>query len=95
MRDFQSRPSNAIARMLLLKRSAVDTLWLHRPSDDGGTDYVCFRNHRDHVEVLEGYHLPPQMPLIKHRQVLLSSDVPSFRHRFERQHGFRHGPPLF
>jgi hypothetical protein len=35
------------------------------------------------------------MPLIKHRQVLLSDDVPSFRHRFERQHGFRHGPPLF
>ena len=81
--------------MLPLKRSAVDTLWLLRPCDDGGTDYVCFRDHRDHVEVLEGYHQPPQMPLIKHRRVLLNADVPRFRHRFERQQGFRHGPPLF
>ncbi len=81
--------------MLPLKRSAVDTLWLLRPCDDGGTDYVCFRDYRDHVEVLEGYHQPPQMPLIKHRQVLLNAEVPHFRLRFERQQGFRHGPPLF
>ena len=78
-----------------LQRSAMDTLWLLRPCSDGGTDYICFRDHRDHVEVLEGYHLPPQMPLIKHRQLLLSADVPRCRHRFERQQGFRHGPPLF
>ena len=81
--------------MSSMKRAAVDTVWLLRPCEDGGTDYVCFRDHCDHVEVLEGYHLPPQMPLITHRQVLLSSDVPSVRNRFERQHGFRHGPPLF
>ncbi|EAR17978.1 conserved hypotheticals [Synechococcus sp. WH 7805] len=76
-------------------RCGLDTLWLLRPCDDGGTDYVCFRDCRDRVEVLEGYHLPPQMPLIKHRQFLLSTEVPGFRHRCERQQGFRHGPPLF
>ena len=88
-------PRDCNRQTVVLKRSAMDTLWLLRPCADGGTDYICFRDHLDHVEVLEGYHLPPQMPLIKHRQLLLSSDVPRCRHRFERQQGFRHGPPLF
>ena len=66
----------------------MDTLWLLRPCADGGTDYICFRDHRDHVEVLEGYHLPPQMPLIKHRQLLLSADVPRCRHRLSGSRGF-------
>ena len=34
---------------------------------DGGTEYVCFRGDDESVEMLEGYHLPPQMPLIKRR----------------------------
>ena len=92
---WSSRQQVQIARLKLLVRCGLDTLWLLRPCDDGGTDYVCFRDCRDRVEVLEGYHLPPQMPLIKHRQLLLSAEVPGFRHRFERQQGFRHGPPLF
>jgi hypothetical protein len=92
---WSSRQQIEIARMHVLVWCGLDTLWLFRPCDDGGTDYVCFRDCRDRVEVLEGYHLPPQMPLIKHRQFLLSTEVPGFRHRFERQQGFRHGPPLF
>ena len=88
-------PCDRNRQTVSLQRFAMDTLWLLRPCADGGTDYICFRDHRDHVEVLEGYHLPPQMPLIKHRQLLLSADVPRCRHRFERQQGFRHGPPLF
>lgn len=92
---WSSRQQIEIARMRVVMRCGLDTLWLLRPCDDGGTDYVCFRDCRDRVEVLEGYHLPPQMPLIKHRQFLLSTEVPGFRHRCERQQGFRHGPPLF
>ena len=45
----------------------MGTLWLLRSCDDGGTDYVCFRPQKDVVEILEGYHLPPQMPFIKRR----------------------------
>ena len=94
-RGHRFAPCDRNRQTVALQWSAMDTLWLLRPCADGGTDYICFREHRDHVEVLEGYHLPPQMPLIKHRQLLLSADVPRCRHRFERQQGFRHGPPLF
>lgn len=95
IRGWPSRPQIEIARLNPLVQCGLDTLWLLRPCDDGGTDYVCFRDCSDRVEVLEGYHLPPQMPLIKHRQFLPSADVPGCRSRFERQQGFRHGPPLF
>ena len=43
----------------------VDTIWLHRASADGGIVYVCFRSCKEDVELVEGYLLPPQMPLIK------------------------------
>ncbi|MBT67070.1 MAG: hypothetical protein CMN98_08020 [Synechococcus sp. NP17] len=70
-------------------------VWLLRPCSDGGTDYVCFRPQDDRVEVVEGYHLPPQMPLIKRRQWLESADVPRCRHQLENVQGFKHGHPLF
>ena len=81
--------------MTTLKRAAVDTVWLLRPCDDGGTDYVCFRDHCDHVEVLEGYHLPPQMPLIKRRRWMNRSEALSCRHRLESSEGFQLGKALF
>ena len=73
----------------------MGTLWLLRSCDDGGTDYVCFRPQKDVVEILEGYHLPPQMPLIKRRQWLNRSEALHCRQRLEGSEGFRHAAPLF
>ncbi len=70
-------------------------VWLLRPCADGGTDYVCFRPQQDRVEVVEGYHLPPQMPLIKRRTWLDSIDVPGCCHQLQNVQGFKHGQPLF
>ena len=73
----------------------VETIWLHRPSRDGGIDYVCFRAQQCAVEILEGSHLPPQMPLIKTRISLGSAQARDRRDHFEQCLGFRHGPPVF
>ncbi len=73
----------------------VETIWLHRPSRDGGIDYVCFRAQQGAVEILEGSHLPPQMPLIKTRISLGSAQARDRRNHFEQCLGFRHGPPVF
>ena len=72
----------------------VETIWLHRPSRDGGIDYVCFRAQQGAVEILEGSHLPPQMPLIKTRISLGSAQARDRRNHFEQCLGFRHGPPV-
>ena len=74
---------------------ALSHVWLLRPCSDGGTDYVCFRPGQDRVEVVEGYHLPPQMPLIKRRSWMNRVDALSCRSWLERSEGFRHGAPLF
>ena len=73
----------------------VSTFWLLKNNADGGTEYVCFRGDDESVEMLEGYHLPPQMPLIKRRSWLNRMDALSCRSRLERSEGFRHGAPLF
>ena len=66
-----------------------------RGTADGGTEYVCFRSTRESVEMLEGFHLPPQMPLIKKRRWLNRSEALSCRQNLERSEGFRHGSALF
>ena len=73
----------------------VEPIWLHRPSRDGGIDYVCFRAQQGAVEILEGSHLPPQMPLSKTRISLGSAQARDRRDHFEQCLGFRHGPPVF
>ena len=73
----------------------VSTFWLLKNNADGGTEYVCFRGDDESVEMLEGYHLPPQMPLIKRRSWMNRVDALSCRSRLERSEGFRHGAPLF
>ncbi|QNJ28934.1 hypothetical protein SynA1524_01235 [Synechococcus sp. A15-24] len=45
--------------------------------------------------MLEGFHLPPQMPLIKKRRWLNRSEALSCRQNLERSEGFRHGSALF
>ena len=73
----------------------MDTLWLHRTRSDGGTDYVCFRGGGDPIEIIEAYHLPPQMPLLKRRRWVNEKDAISCRLRLESSEGFCHGTPLF
>ena len=97
LRIFKSGPQRGseIARLIEVQRSVVDSLWLLRRSTDGGTDYVLFRGGDEPVEMLEGYHLPPQMPFIKRRKWLNRADAQSCRRRLERSEGYRHGAPLF
>ena len=73
----------------------MESLWLVRGTADGGTEYVCFRPEHESVEMLEGFHLPPQMPLIKKRRWLNRSEALSCRQKLERSEGFRHGSALF
>ena len=73
----------------------MSTFWLLKNNADGGIEYVCFRGDDESVEMLEGYHLPPQMPLIKRRSWLNRVEALSCRSRLERSEGFRHGAPLF
>ena len=89
------RQSVVIARLRKVKQQVVDSLWLLRRSMDGGTDYVLFRGGDEPVEMLEGYHLPPQMPFIERRKWLNRADAKSCQRRLERSEGYRHGAPLF
>ena len=73
----------------------LDSLWLVRSTAEGGTEYVCFRGASESVEVLEGFHLPPQMPLIKRRRWLKPAEAISCRQQLEASEGFRHGTALF
>ena len=73
----------------------MDTLWFSRTGLDGGTEYVCFRAGHESIEMIEAYHLPPQMPLLKKRRWLNQSEAISCRRRLEVSEGFRHGTPLF
>ncbi|MCP4972728.1 MAG: hypothetical protein GY914_03500 [Prochlorococcus sp.] len=73
----------------------MGNLWLLRPCRDGGTEYVCFRDKRKNVEMLEGYHLPPQMPLVKSRQLMAKPEALRCRNHLECSLGYRHGDPLF
>ena len=79
------RQSVVIARLRKVKQQVVDSLWLLRRSMDGGTDYVLFRGGDEPVEMLEGYHLPPQMPFIKRRKWLNRADAKSCQRRLERR----------
>ena len=97
LRIFKSGPQrrSEIARLIKVQRSVVDSLWLLRRSTYGGTDYVLFRGGDEPVEMLEGYHLPPQMPFIKRRKWLNRADAKSCQRRLEGSEGYRHGAPLF
>lgn len=70
-------------------------LWLVRPRSDGGCDYVSFRQDRGAVEMREGSHLPPQMPLLKRRCRLPAEEAELCRSRLQKEAGFRHSDPLF
>jgi len=70
-------------------------VWLVRPRSDGGCDYVNFVASHGLVEIREGSHLPPQMPLLKRRRQLGAAEAEACRHSFQQEAGFRHSDPLF
>ncbi len=75
-------------------------LWLVRPRSDGGSDYVNFIPSWESlggatVEVREGSHLPPQMPLLKRRWRLAPAEVEACGRRLQQEAGYRRAEPLF
>lgn len=77
-------------------------VWLVRSRPDGGCDYVSFQIHQGldaarvaTVEMREGSHLPPQMPLLKHRHHLDLAEAERRRRLLQQQGGFRSSEPLF
>ena len=70
-------------------------LWLVRPRTDGGSDYVAFVPGRARVEMREGSHLPPQMPLLKRRCWLKREEAEQQHRLLQQEAGYRHSEPLF
>lgn len=75
-------------------------VWLVRPRSDGGSDYVSFVPAQSGpgsrlVEIREGSHLPPQMPLLKRRRRLDPLEAEACRRRLQQEAGFHHSDPLF
>lgn len=76
------------------------SLWLVRPRSDGGCDYVSFRPGSGSVdaatvEMREGSHLPPQLPLLKRRSRLAVHEAEACRRRLQQEAGYRRSEPLF
>lgn len=69
--------------------------WLVRPRSDGGCDYVSFSPTHGSVEMREGSHLPPQMPLLKRRRHLPAEEAEACRRRLQQEAGFHQSDPLF
>ena len=74
-------------------------LWLVRPRSDGGSDYVNFvpsptGPDAPLVEIREGSHLPPQMPLLKRRRRLAAAEAAACRRHLQQEAGFHHSDPL-
>jgi hypothetical protein len=87
-----------------------EPLWLVRPRPDGGCDYVNFQPQPvieptgvspasagapPVVEMRQGSHLPPQMPLLKHRRRLDPAEARRWQERLLQEGGFRSSEPLF
>ncbi|MBM5828844.1 MAG: hypothetical protein FJ050_12540 [Cyanobacteria bacterium M_surface_7_m2_040] len=75
-------------------------LWLVRPRPDGGCDYVNFvpsqaAGTQATVEMREGSHLPPQMPLLKRRHRLPAEEAERCRLQLQQSGGYRCSEPLF
>jgi hypothetical protein len=73
----------------------AEPLWLVRPSRDGGCDYVRFLPAQEKVEVREGSHLPPQMPLLKRRQWVQLAEAEARSLLLQQEGGYRCSEPLF
>jgi len=47
------------------------------------------------VEIREGSHLPPQMPLLKRRRCLAIEEAEACRRRLQQEAGYQRSEPLF
>jgi hypothetical protein len=56
---------------------------------------VSFSPAQGAVEILEGSHLPPQMPLLKRRRHLAADEADACRRLLQLEAGFRDSEPLF
>lgn len=72
-----------------------EPLWLVRPRHDGGSDYVRFLPSQETVEIREGSHLPPQMPLLKCRHWLAAEEAEARRRHLQQEAGYHRSEPLF
>ncbi|MFO7629427.1 MAG: DUF1651 domain-containing protein [Prochlorococcaceae cyanobacterium] len=70
-------------------------LWLVRPRPDGGCDYVNFTPDHGAVEMREGSHMPPQMPLLKLRHRLATEEAEARCRSLQQDGGFLRSDPLF
>jgi len=80
--------------------TSVSPLWLVRPRSDGGQDFVSFRPEPDGpgaamVEMREGSHLPPQLPLLKRRSHLAWEEAEACRRQLQQEAGYHRSEPLF
>jgi hypothetical protein len=80
---------------VILPSLSSETIWLVRPRSDGGSDYVRFVPCQGRVEIHEGSHLPPQMPLLTRRRHLAAEDAESTRRQLLREAGYQRSEPLF
>jgi hypothetical protein len=84
---------------IAMELPSLPSIWLVRPRPDGGSDYVSFLTSPQAgdavVEVREGSHLPPQMPLLKRRQHLPRAEADACRRRLQQEAGYRFSEPLF
>lgn len=84
---------------VMVPAAAPLPLWLVRPRSDGGSDYVRFlpfgASGDALVEVREGSHLPPQMPLLKRRLRLPIAEAEACRRHLQQEGGYRRSEPLF
>ncbi|MEB3326384.1 MAG: DUF1651 domain-containing protein [Synechococcus sp.] len=75
-------------------------LWLVRRRSDGGWDYVSFLPTSGPigvftVEMREGSHMPPQLPLLKHRKRLPAHEAERCCRKLQQEAGFQCSEPLF
>jgi hypothetical protein len=80
--------------------SMPNPLWLVRPRSDGGRDFVSFRPFQSDpgapmIEIREGSHLPPQMPLLKRRRRLAIAEAMACRQSLLLEAGYHRSEPLF
>ena len=81
--------------MLVSERFNVLIQWWVKSHGDGSCDYVRVRSSdQQELEWGEGSHLPPQMPLLKHR-FTVSFEAAQLRQQNLLAMGFKPGQPLF
>ena len=96
LRSSAVMPNSAMPSCQPRGAESASPSWLIRPRSDGGCDYVSFSPTPGAVvEVREGSHLPPQMPLLKRRLRLALDEAEACRQHLQQEAGFQQSEPLF